>query len=348
MSTEDTRTSNDLLRDWLKFTSDVTPSCAAGDEWLRGLQERTEAALRTPDEVERLQARCKDLETFIAAMGWKFDGECFGATDEPAASKERCNCPNSSYGIKHTGQCYEAQIESLQHRLSVAYARKYELNEELNALRAANRASNEPPAAPKCSFAEVWPTPALVRRLREFADGSNYGDMESLQEALLVLADDFASGTFVHAESLRASQPPCGCQPGRTPDWIRQKCGCLPAPPPSPAPWLRQISTVAYDTSKSADDRIREIQALWEGAEQPPPESLCPNCEKDEVGTFTADDWFLYGVEKQFRLVAKDVLFFRCMACGLEFTGEDGEQKRLQAVRDHLARATATKPGEQS
>lgn len=76
---------------------------------------------------------------------------------------------------------------------------------------------------------------------------------------------------------------------------------------------------------------------------QPPPESLCPNCEKDEVGTFTADEWFLYGVEKQFRLVAKDVLFFRCMACGLEFTGEDGEQKRLQAVRDHLERTALTK-----
>lgn len=86
---------------------------------------------------------------------------------------------------------------------------------------------------------------------------------------------------------------------------------------------------------------------IRDGAAQPPPESLCPNCEKDEVGTFTADDWFLYGVEKQFRLVAKDVLFFRCMACGLEFTGEDGEQKRFQAVRDHLDRATATKSGEQ-
>lgn len=79
-------------------------------------------------------------------------------------------------------------------------------------------------------------------------------------------------------------------------------------------------------------------------ASEPPPESRCPNCEKNEVGTFTADDWFLYGVEKQFRLVAKDVLFFRCMACDLEFTGEDGEQKRLQAVRDHLLAPPADPP----
>ena len=63
----------------------------------------------------------------------------------------------------------------------------------------------------------------------------------------------------------------------------------------------------------------------------------CPNCGKDEVGTFTADDWFLYG-QQQYRLVAKDVLFFRCMACGLEYTGEDGEDKRLKAVQEHLAR----------
>src|SRR5688572_7714513 len=64
---------------------------------------------------------------------------------------------------------------------------------------------------------------------------------------------------------------------------------------------------------------------------------VCPNCEKDEVGTYTANDSFLYGVENPVRLVAKDVLFFRCMACELEFTGEDGEQKREEAVRAHLA-----------
>lgn len=35
---------------------------------------------------------------------------------------------------------------------------------------------------------------------------------------------------------------------------------------PSPPSLLRQIATLAYDTSKAADDRIREIQELWEGA----------------------------------------------------------------------------------
>jgi len=64
----------------------------------------------------------------------------------------------------------------------------------------------------------------------------------------------------------------------------------------------------------------------------------CPNCESAEVGTFTANNWFLYGVEKQYRLVAENVLFFRCMYCGLEYTGEDGERKRSEAVRNHLAR----------
>jgi hypothetical protein len=68
------------------------------------------------------------------------------------------------------------------------------------------------------------------------------------------------------------------------------------------------------------------------------PTELCPNCGKDEVGTFTADDWFLYG-SNQYRLVAENVLFFRCMACGLEYTGEDGENKRMEAVRAHLARS---------
>lgn len=64
----------------------------------------------------------------------------------------------------------------------------------------------------------------------------------------------------------------------------------------------------------------------------------CPNCESSEVGTFRSDNWFLYGVGKQYRLVSENVLFFHCIECGLEYTGEDGEKKRLQAVRDHLAR----------
>lgn len=78
------------------------------------------------------------------------------------------------------------------------------------------------------------------------------------------------------------------------------------------------------------------------------PAPQCPNCDSAEVGTFTADNWFLYGVEKQYRLVAKDVLFFRCMACSLEYTGEDGEQKRDEAVRDHLARVATSETGDRN
>lgn len=41
-------------------------------------------------EIESLQARCKAVETFIAAMGWKFDGEFFGAAahEPPQVSKD--------------------------------------------------------------------------------------------------------------------------------------------------------------------------------------------------------------------------------------------------------------------
>jgi hypothetical protein len=71
----------------------------------------------------------------------------------------------------------------------------------------------------------------------------------------------------------------------------------------------------------------------------------CPNCGCHEVGTFTADNWFLYG-RQQHRLCAEGVEFFRCMSCELEFTGEDGERKRAEAVRQFLtSRQPETKPG---
>lgn len=70
---------------------------------------------------------------------------------------------------------------------------------------------------------------------------------------------------------------------------------------------------------------------------------LCPNCGKDEVGTYVADDSFLYGVGNPVRLIAKDVDFFRCVACELTYTGEDGERKRQQAVQDHLSTQPSSK-----
>jgi hypothetical protein len=75
--------------------------------------------------------------------------------NEQAPSKEQFFHPSVPAALRRAGEeldfiaasaleAQAAEIESLRHRLSVAYDRKYELNEELNALRAANRASNEP------------------------------------------------------------------------------------------------------------------------------------------------------------------------------------------------------------
>jgi hypothetical protein len=37
-----------------------------------------------------------------------------------------------------------------------------------------------------------------------------------------------------------------------------------------PPSLLREVAAIAYDTSKAAEDRIRDIQDLWEGATAPP------------------------------------------------------------------------------
>jgi hypothetical protein len=69
---------------------------------------------------------------------------------------------------------------------------------------------------------------------------------------------------------------------------------------------------------------------------------VCPSCGKDEVDTFTADDSFQYGIgDNPVTLVARNVLFFRCVACRLEYTGEDSETKREQAVKDYLSKNAA-------
>lgn len=67
------------------------------------------------------------------------------------------------------------------------------------------------------------------------------------------------------------------------------------------------------------------------------PMPLCPNCGTDTVGTYVADNSFKYGVENPITLIAKDVLYFHCTECHLDFTGEDGEYKRTSAVITHLA-----------
>ncbi len=35
----------EILKDWLKFSEDVKPSCTAGEDWLNGLRERTNSAI---------------------------------------------------------------------------------------------------------------------------------------------------------------------------------------------------------------------------------------------------------------------------------------------------------------
>lgn len=48
----------EALEDWLEFSDDVVPSCAAGDDWLRGLQARTRALLAR--ECVEAEARIKE------------------------------------------------------------------------------------------------------------------------------------------------------------------------------------------------------------------------------------------------------------------------------------------------
>jgi len=39
-----------LLKDWLEFSKDVQPGCAAGMDWLDNLRSRTETILSTSQE----------------------------------------------------------------------------------------------------------------------------------------------------------------------------------------------------------------------------------------------------------------------------------------------------------
>jgi hypothetical protein len=100
----------------------------------------------------------------------------------------------------------------------------------------------------------------------------------------------------------------------------------------------------AGDVRRARD--LMHMVARWQRRAVETTTELCPNCGKDEVGTFTADDSFLYGSSNPIRLVAKDVLFFRCMACHLEYTDEDGEEKRMEAIRAHLTTRSAAESTE--
>lgn len=42
----------EVMKDWLKFSDDVVPSCAAGDDWLGDLQVRTRALLAREERMK--------------------------------------------------------------------------------------------------------------------------------------------------------------------------------------------------------------------------------------------------------------------------------------------------------
>lgn len=54
---------------------------------------------------------------------------------EQVPSKERCNCPNGSYGIKHTTLCYEEQLVAARRTAEYWKAEHLAGNAEIDRLR---------------------------------------------------------------------------------------------------------------------------------------------------------------------------------------------------------------------
>jgi hypothetical protein len=128
-----------------------------------------------------------------------------------------------------------------------------------------------------------------LRLIAEAAD-----EVERLQRentALRNLADNLRPGPISEAlagsmadEYRRAGIEPCpDCDPychcfkpveSMDSDLVCGNCGKpfheaqRASQPPS---LLREVAAIAYDTSKAAEDRIRDIQDLWEGATATPP-----------------------------------------------------------------------------
>jgi ribA/ribD-fused uncharacterized protein len=69
----------------------------------------------------------------------------------------------------------------------------------------------------------------------------------------------------------------------------RGTCGCT-TPPPS---LLREVAAIAYDTSKAAEDRIRDIQDLWEGATAPPSAGPLTLDTDSQVFFYEQDHYYL-------------------------------------------------------
>jgi hypothetical protein len=75
-------------------------------------------------------------------------------------------------------------------------------------------------------------------------------------------------GTDLHSATINGSEGVncCECDWGSTYKGLRERALRASQPPSL----LREVAAIAYDTSKAAEDRIRDIQDLWEGATAPP------------------------------------------------------------------------------
>jgi YgiT-type zinc finger domain-containing protein len=62
----------------------------------------------------------------------------------------------------------------------------------------------------------------------------------------------------------------------------------------------------------------------------------CPNCESFAVRVEDREDRFLYGVGADAVELVAHVPLHLCSDCGLEYTDEEGEQRRHDAVCKHL------------
>lgn len=100
--------------------------------------------------IRKLNSRGEPVGDFAYVAYWATDGN-------PAEQDQHAELIAAAV---NGWQPLHDEIESLQHRLSVAYARKCELNEELNALRAANRASKTKRADCVCDDETPCPHPS--------------------------------------------------------------------------------------------------------------------------------------------------------------------------------------------
>ncbi len=72
----------------------------------------------------------------------------------------------------------------------------------------------------------------------------------------------------------------------------------------------------------------------------------CPNCDSMHVQTHTKVDRFMYGIGPDAVQLSAEIPAHRCSNCGLEFSGDEAERLRHQAVCDHLGLLRPTRIAE--